>query len=127
MTAVTVTFGLTWLTNPITRVSVTAPNPVRAGNASRGGSFRVYAGGRIRVITTPTDIRTYPVVMQSLSDASLLLLDSWRGQVVLLRDASGWRKFGSFLDMKWNDAPGPSGMIHDVSLTFQEISYSEAV
>jgi hypothetical protein len=127
VTSATVTFGLTWLTNAVTAVSVTAANPVRAGSAVLGGGFRSYAGGRIRVITTSDDTRTYPIVMQSLSDSDLLLLDSWRGHVVLLRDAMGWRKWGSYVAMSWNDVPGGDGMIHDVSLTFQEISFSEAV
>ena len=127
MTAVTLTIGLTWLTNPVTGVSVTAANPVRGGNATKGGSVRFYAGGRARVITNASDLRTFPVVMQSCSDANLLLLDSWRGQVLLLRDASGWRKWVSFLGMKWNDVPGGGGMLHDVALVAQEISFSEAV
>jgi hypothetical protein len=127
MTTVTLTIGLTWLTNPLTGVSVTAANPVRAGEASRNGSIRFYAGGRARVITTPGDVRTYPIVMQNLTDASLILLDGWRGQVVLLRDAPGWRKWGTFLDIKWNDVPGGGGMVHDVTLTFSELDYSEAV
>ena len=128
MTSCTVVISYTWLTNFTTGVSVTAPNPVRAGDALKGGAFRTYAGGRVRVITTPGDTRTYALVMQSLSDPDLLLLDTWRGQVLLLRDAMGWRKWGSFLEMKWNDVPGGGGMVHDVSLTFQELSgFSEAV
>jgi len=127
MTTATLTIGLTWLTNPTTGVSVTAPNPVRGGDAQRGGDFRIYAGGRVRVISTPGDVRTFPVVMQNISDADLLLLDSWRGQVILLRDASGWRKWVSFLDLKWVDVPGAGGMLHDVSLVAQEVTYLEAV
>jgi len=128
MTSVSVSFGLTWLTNPVTGVSVTAANPVRSGEAAKGGAFRIYAGGRVRVITSPGDIRTFPLVMQNLNDANLLLLDSWRGQVLLLRDASGWRKWISFLDIKWSDLPGSGGMVHDVSLVAQELTgYSEAV
>ena len=127
MSTVTLTIGLTWLTNPTTGVSVTAANPVRGGDAQRGGSIRFYAGGRARVISTPSDVRTFPVVMQNITDANLLLLDSWRGQVLLLRDASGWRKWVSFLGMKWNDVPGGGGMLHDVALVAQEISFSEAV
>lgn len=127
MTTALITFGFTWLTNPTSNTSVVAANPVRAGAAQLDGQFRTYAGGRVRVITTPGDARTYQVVMQSLTDANLLLLDSWRGQVILLRDASGWRKWGSYLDLKWVDAPGPGGMIHDATLTFTEVTYLEAV
>ena len=127
MTTATLTIALTWLTNPTTGVSVTAPNPVRSGGATLGGSIRPYAGGRMRVITTRADVRAFPVVMQNISDADLLLLDSWRGQVILLRDASGWRKWVSFLDLKWTDYPYNGGMYHDVSLVAQEVTYSEAV
>lgn len=127
MTSCVVTINYTWLTN-LAGVSVTAPNPVRGGDALKGGAFRTYAGGRVRVITTPGDTRTYPVVMQGVDDGDLLLLDTWRGQVLLLRDAMGWRKWGSFLEIKWVDVPGGGGMVHDVTVTFQELSgYSEAV
>lgn len=128
MTAVRVTFAYTWITHPASGSSVSGPNPVRSGNAALAGSFRTYAGGRTRVITTPGDTRTTPgIVLQGLHDVDLSLLDAWRGQLVLLRDAMGWRKWGSYLDLKWNDVPGPAGMIHDATLVFQEITYAEAV
>lgn len=131
MTAVTVGFNYTWITDPVTGQSVSGPNPRREGSlllgGSSGGAFRSYAGGRTRVITTLGDSRSTPLTLQSLTDAQLTLLDQWRGKVTLLRDASGWRKWGSFTDLKWNDVPGPSGMIHDVTLTFIEVTYQEGV
>jgi len=123
---VDVSFGLTWLTNPLTGVSVVGPNPVRGGAAALGGGIRAYAGGRMRVITTPSDVRTYTVVFQSLDDTGLQLLDTWRGGVLLLRDAMGWRKWVSMLDVTWLDYPSNGGMGHDVTVPFQEITYDES-
>jgi len=127
MTAVDVSFRFTWLTNPLTHQSVVGPNPVRGGEASLGGTIRPYAGGRLRVITTSSDVRTYTVVFQSLDDAGLLLMDGWRGQVLLLRDAMGWRKWVSMLDIQWADYPSAGGMGHDVTVPFQEVTYDESV
>lgn len=126
MTAVSVQFDYTWLTDPVTNASVTGSVPARTGASALGGSFRSYAGGRTRIITSSADVRTYPLVIQGLDDAGLALLDSWRGRTVLLRDSAGLRVWGSFLDLTWNDFPGPS-VIHDVTLVFRAISYSEAV
>lgn len=126
MSTVSVQFLYTWITNPSTNQSVSGPNPKREGQATLAGSFRPYAGGRMRVITSLADTHARPIMLQSLTDAQLTLLTSWRGQALLLRDGPGWRTWGSYIDLKWNDVPGPTGMIHDVSLTFYRLSYNEA-
>ena len=131
-TSATVSFYLTWVTNPATTppVSVTGPSPTRAGQVAKGGSFNAYAGGRIRVITTPVDMRTYPVTLQMLTDPQLLLLQQWRGLPLLLRDPVGRRVWGSYLDVQWTDIGKSSAtsMWHDATFTFTElVGYAEGV
>jgi hypothetical protein len=125
---VQVKFAYTWLTNPADPTNpITAPNPVRSGQVTLGGRFATYAGGRIRVITTPDDTRNTKVVLQDLDDDDLNRLDSWRGTVLLLRDAAGWRKWGSFLDLTWTDVghAADGTMTHDATFMFTEVTYIE--
>ena len=61
------------------------------------------------------------------SRSSASTLDLWRGRVLLLRDVSGRRVFGTFLSMTVEDIFQPAGTRHFVTLTFTEITYSEGV
>lgn len=128
-TTVTVAFAYTWLTNPDTNQSVVAPNAKRGGQSVLGGSFSAYAGGRIRLVATSSDMRTTPVTLQMLSDTDFATVEAWRGELLLLRDASGWRKWGSYIDVQHADVGfSPSGtLLHDATFTFSEVTFSEGV
>lgn len=128
-TTVTVAFSYTWVTNPRTGMSVVAPNAKRAGQSVLGGNFSAYAGGRIRLVATSADMRTTPVTLQALSDTDFATVEAWRGELVLLRDASGWRKWGSYIDVQHADLGfAPNGtLLHDVTFTLTEVYYAESV
>ena len=108
-------------------VTVHAHSPERERTADLDGDVRYYAGGRARVITSPRDARTYPLTLQWLTTADVDLLTSWRGRVVLLRDGLGRRVFGSFFSVSTVDRYLVGGWRSVATLTFTEVTYSEAV
>lgn len=128
MTTVLVTFTDAWLTdvtNP--SVSIHASFEDRKSQTATGGRFAELAGGRTRVITTASKTATFPLVLQLLDDADAALLDLWQGRLLLLRDQAGRRVFGSFLAGDSLDYDTPEGTLHDVTITFTRVTYSEAV
>ena len=126
MTLIMVAFADAWLTDvSAPSVSLTASFPARSSDSTLDGAVRFYAGGRRRVITTARSTRTFPLILQWLDDSQVATLDLWRGRVLLLRDVSGRRVFGTFLSMAVEDIFQPAGTRHFVTLTFTEITYSE--
>jgi hypothetical protein len=128
MTTVQVAFADAWLTgvsNP--SVSVRAWFPERKSTSLLDGEIRFYAGGRRRIITSARSTHRFPLTLQLLDDPQLALLESWRGQVLLLRDKAGRRVFGTFLTFDVEDWWMPEGLRHIVTLTFTEVTYSEGV
>lgn len=113
------------VTNPA--VTVTAHSPERENVAALDGDVRYYAGGRARVVTSPKDVRTYPLTLQWLTAADVDLLMAWRGRVVLLRDGLGRRVFGTFLSVATADRYLVGGWASVVTLTFTEVTYDETV
>ena len=127
MATVTLTLSDAWITDVATSVSLNVPFRDRLATSAVEGAVRFYAGGRARVITTANNVRTYPLTLEWFNDTDLATLDSWRGRLLLLRDGAGRRVFGTFLAMSVDDLWPASGVLHGVTLTFQAITYSEAV
>jgi hypothetical protein len=128
MTTLNVVFTDLWLTdvsNP--SVSVHASFTERVASTSVAGQVRTYAGGRRRVITTPADTVAFPLTLQAVTAAEVAVLEGWRGKVVLLRDTSGRRVFGSFMALDVRDTWTVDGPLADVGLTVTQVDYSEAV
>jgi hypothetical protein len=128
MTTVTLAFVDAWLTlasDPT--LSVHASYPDRGHHAETAGEFRPYAGGRIRVITSARKMATFPLTMQLLSDADVALLESWQGQVVLLRDGEGRRVWGSYLAGDVESFYDAAGTLNNMALTFTAVTFDESV
>lgn len=90
------------------------------------GEVRTYAGGRRRSITKAGQPRQIPISGRLLAQRTLLeTLTSWRGQVVLYRDARGRKAFGTFFALTVVENPVVDAC--DISLTLQEVTVSEAV
>lgn len=92
------------------------------------GEFRVYGGGRIQVITRPTDITVVPINFKNLTAAQFAQIKSWRGQLLLYRSIDGDRFFGSYLAVSKTrylyTSVGPS---YDAAVSFEQTTYNEAV
>jgi len=126
MATIDVVFEDAWLTDVTTpAVSVHASFPERGSNPDLEGAVRFYAGGRRRVITSASRSNTFGLTLQLLSDVDLVLLESWAGRVLLLRDGEGRRVFGTFLSLDVEDFWDPDGTLHSASLTFVETTFIE--
>lgn len=104
----------------------------RIDTLTQEGEFRQYANYNTRLIqgTGRTRILT-PLVLRACTPAQVALLQSWVGQTVLFRDSYGRRIYGAYLAPAITDIPlsglAGSTLESDVSITFQEITYVEAV
>jgi hypothetical protein len=129
MATILVTFAGTWLTDPISSVSLQVFKKDRVEQDTLDATVRTYAGGRRRIITTPADDRYSPLTFQRASGADVEQLRAWRGRLLLLRDFQGWRRWGMFADIapvSINRGPGRDPL-YAVSLTWVDSDYDEAV
>lgn len=127
MTTGLVTFTNIWITDVASSVSVVGASPTRDVSAALTGEIRFYAGGRRRIITTPADTVTYPLALEWVSDTDTAQLVAWRGRVLLLRDTLGRRVFGTYFQVNQSDVTRGAEFWHNVTLSFSQIDYNEAV
>jgi hypothetical protein len=103
-----------------------------AGNAASktyvdalDGEFRVYAAGRVRLVTTPLDARSITLVMRAVTDAQMLTLQTWRGLVLVYRDWTGEMQVGSYTTctrVPIQGAPFSPNEVWDVGLDWRQVS-----
>jgi len=125
---VVISDGEAWLTlagDPA--LSVHATFPKRSSSRDTAGEVRGYAGGRTRVITSARKTATFPLTLQLLTDADVALLESWQGQVLLLRDGASRREWVSFLSCDVEDLWDVDGTLHNAGLVFTALTYVEGV
>lgn len=89
------------------------------------GDVRVYAGGRLRLVTGAGMPREIDLALSNVSRTTLTTLDTWTGQLMLLRDPYGLRRWGTFLAYTRTQEPAPD--VSDIALTFHEVTYDESV
>ena len=89
-------------------------------DTNQPGQVRTYAGGRLRLVTTAGVARTAAVTRDQIN-----WLQSVVGQTVLVRDDRGRKIWGTFLTPKVTENQHNGN--GDVTLTINEITYSEAV
>jgi len=129
MATVLVTFTATWITDLATLASVQVFKTDRTEQDALDVQVRSYAGGRRRIISTPTRVRSSALTFQRMSDADVETLRGWCGRMLLLRDFLGWRRFGTIGGIvpvaifQGPDAPP----IYTVSLTWLDSDYTEGV
>ena len=125
---VEVVFDATWITDPTTGVSVQVWKTERAETDDLDVEVRSYANGRRRIISTPAQKRDTPLTLRGVSDADLTTLRGWRGRLLLLRDAQGWRRWGTYAGLASTSIyPAPHEPVYEVSLTFQHSDYHEEI
>jgi hypothetical protein len=128
MSTIEVAFVGTWITDVATGTSVKFLKTDRTETDQRDVQVRSYAGGRRRIISTPRRERTTPLTLRSVSDTDLEILRDWTGRLLLLRDGQGWRRWGTFAGIQPSTVhSAPSLPIFDVSLTWLDVDYSDAV
>lgn len=91
------------------------------------GSVRRYAGGRLRVVSTPGVSAVVQVKMDVSSRAAFAALRELRGVPVLFRDHAGRRVFGVFHDVSGEELLAHPDLVGNVSFSITEVSFSEVV
>jgi hypothetical protein len=93
-----------------------------------GGEVRQYASGRTRAVTFGSVTRSEQLTLVALTEAQhLLVVETWPGRTLLLRDTFGLRMFGTYLDTAVSRWKGTQGLRYDVQVTFQQVTYTETV
>lgn len=89
------------------------------------GGFRRGANGRTRLIRRAGSDRQLQVSVRRADRATRERIKDWSGLLLLLRDGRGRKVYGSYLDPKFSERPGLP--VTDITLTFVELSFDEAV
>ena len=128
MALIDVTFRATWITDVATGTSVQVWKTDRAETDTRDVRVVSYAGGRTRIISTPRRERTTPLTFRGVTDTDLETLRGWAGRPLLLRDAQGWRRWGTYAGVAPTSVTyAPEEPLYEVSLTWLDATYDEAV
>ena len=89
-------------------------------------SVRHYAGGRRRVVSQPGPTRTFSLSWRYVSRADYVTMLGFVGQVVLYRNSREGRVFGLLAAVDGSEDLA-ADRLENVSVTIEEISYSEVV
>ena len=128
MSTINVAFAGTWITDVATGESVQCRKTDRSETRQRDVQVRPYAGGRLRIVSTPKRERSTPLTLRGVSESDLEILWNWAGRLLLLRDGQGWRRWGTYAGVAPTTVhPAPEVPVYDVSLTWLDSDYTEAV
>lgn len=93
----------------------------------RDGEVRQYGDARLRIVLGPAQSFTSQVPLAVCTDTQVRQLRAWKGTLLLLRDGSGNRQFGTYLSMQEDWLTGISDPpLADVTLAWQLATYLEA-
>lgn len=121
---VMVTLGKTYVNLVATGELITGyTGKGRTRAKSQEGSAQKFAGGRFRSISVEGVAGEQTFVLRDLTYANIQTLETWIGQLVLIRDNRGRRMFGVYYDVGYTD--GPNENYYDVTLNVKEITYNE--
>lgn len=98
----------------------------RSDVVSSTGTVTQYANGVYRNVTTVGQSEAYQCTLRALTAAQVQTLEGWANQLCLVRDRVGRRIWGTFPGIATGDYMGGS-QLHDVSLTFTSMSFSDQV
>lgn len=86
---------------------------------------RAYAAGRIRRVKRVGKDRTLALTARRIDRTTREQLDSWAGELLLLRDGRGRKVYGFYAQPQFAEQPGLP--VCDVSLAFVQVTHDEAV
>lgn len=110
-----------WVNRLDTGEAVSAPSaPGRPRGASKAGEVRSYASGRQRSITRAGQRGTFAFTLLMLPLPTVLLLESWIGVPVQVRDHKGQLFVGVFFEVPAAEYRDRS--LWDVSLALQTVT-----
>lgn len=122
----TLTLDRVWVNRIDSGQAVSALSDVdRQQEYSIAGDVRTYAGGRQRSIVTAGERGKFQVTLKMVNMAQILLLRSWMGIPVAVRDARGQRVVGVFRTVPVRERREVGE--YDVTLSVETVSIVEGV
>lgn len=125
----TVTLSTVWFhdaTDLSTSIEVGASNMLE--QPGRIAPVRRYAGGRFRLVTVPGVAKSYQLTFLYLTRTNVDQIRAWVGKLLLMRDTAGRKIFGRWSEPTFNEIPiRDSDLVFQATLTFDEVTHSEAV
>lgn len=96
---------------------------------SKPGEVRRYAGGRLRSVTRAGSSQTLDVELRLADRADVDQLRAWveTGTQLMYREPLGRKLWGAVFGLDVKELPGVGGDVADVSFTFEQTSFTEAV
>lgn len=97
--------------------------------ASKPGQVRRYANGRLRSVSSSASPTELSVELRLADRSDVDQVRTWMQAHTLLlyREPRGRRLWGVLFDLTVEEVPGASEDFADVSFTFHQVSYEEAV
>jgi hypothetical protein len=92
---------------------------------ARLGEVRMMANGRRRVVTRAGQVKEYAVAANRVEVATVNLLASWAGDVLMYRDPQGRKVAGTFFEV--DAVPWNGHQVASVTFSFANVTASEAV
>jgi hypothetical protein len=90
--------------------------------------IRRYASGVLRMVRSGEVQHSYAVLCRLPSRSAVDQLREWAGQLLMLRDPLGRKRFGRFEEATFRElAMRDTDIVYEVELTFDEITHSEEV
>lgn len=121
----TLTLRQLWINLVATGEGVSYPTVGRSVTRELGGEIQDYAGGRQRFIGNSSDRGQFQVTLRRLTLTQVLALETWRGQVVLVRDHRGQGFYGVFPGL--DRVEHKIATLYDATITLQFVTADEGV
>lgn len=122
---VAITLRQAWINLVATGAGVTAPTTGRGLEGDVGGEVRGYAGGRQRFIGKEGVSGQFTLTLRLLTLTQVVLLESWRGRLVQVRDHRGQQVFGVYVALTRVEHKNPA--LYDASIVVRAVTYDEGV
>lgn len=105
-------------------VNLVATGQAASGDAAVGrpedysapGRVSIYAGGRVRSITSIGELGAYRFQLRYVPRSTVDLLHTWLRQVVQVRDSKGRKVFGVYFDMSVDEVSADHFCRSDINL-----------
>jgi hypothetical protein len=97
-----------------------------AGQNSKRGEIRMYAGGRTRLVTRPGTVESVNVTVKNTTQANRAAIEALVGELILYRDGRGRKIYGAIFNVSATELTG-SQELCDLSFTVTSVTHSEEV
>lgn len=97
-----------------------------AGQNSKRGEIRMYAGGRTRLVTRPGTTETVNVSVNYTTQANRATVEGLVGDLILYRDGRGRKIYGAIFNVSAQEITGYQELCN-LSFTVTSVTHSEEV